>query len=100
MEFSPSANGCFAAVVFKNGSAIANEVSTSEFFLSATPTHVTPQTTFLIQLAATDTLTCVAAQDSGTNRPTLAGFVGRNAFSAAKLFQSSVGTSGSDVHEA
>jgi hypothetical protein len=83
---SPSANGYFAAIVYKNGTAVANEASISVSQASATPISATPQTTALIQLAANDTLTCAGAQNSGANQSIQPGFVGRNAFSAAKLF--------------
>jgi hypothetical protein len=87
MEFvTPTANGYFAAIVYKNGNMPANQVSTSVLQVPATPTGVTPQTTFLIQLAAGDTLTCTGAQNSGVTQAIQGGIAGRNVFSAAKLF--------------
>jgi hypothetical protein len=67
-------------IVYKNGTANANQLGVGEISLGATPIATSPDYTSVVQLAAG------GAQNSSANQPLQAGFIGRNVFSVTRLY--------------
>ena len=74
--------GNFSVSVVLNGT----ELGVGEANLSATPNSITCSYTTVAKLAAGDRLSCHPAQTTGAVQNVTAGHLGRNVFSAARLY--------------
>lgn len=79
-DYSPSASGDFAAVLNDNGTGLgaAEQVYSGQ--------DISPEYSSVVQLSAGDSLTCEAFQNTGANQSLHGGLVGRNVFTAARLY--------------